>query len=144
MPETVDSGSTVLQGFPFFSGTLILEKDLELSADDAALFSKLNWYSLKANVIQITVNGKEFPVIFAPPYKIDLSGLLHEGKNHIEIRLESSCRNTFGPFHTPETEPRSTSPGSFLTEPDILGKYVAVNVPEYGVLELSPEKIIIS
>ena len=48
------------------------------------------------------------------------------------------------PFHTNETEPQSTSPGSFLTERDLLGWYPATDVPEYGVLEPSPEEITMS
>ena len=62
----------------------------------------------------------------------------------IELRLETSPRNTLGPFHTNETEPLSTSPGSFLTERDLLGWYAATDVPEYGVLEPSPEEITLS
>ena len=91
-----------------------------------------------------TVNDREFPVIFAPPYELDVSPALKAGKNRIELRLETSPRNTLGPFHTNETEPQSTSPGSFLTERDLLGWYPATDVPEYGVLEPSPEEITMS
>ena len=144
MPETVDSGRSVLQGFPFFTGTLILEKDLTLSRTEAAQFKKLRWSRFKADSVQITVNDREFPVIFAPPYELDVSSALKTGKNHIALRLETSPRNTLGPFHTNETEPQSTSPGSFLTERDLLGWYPATDVPEYGVLEPSPEEITMS
>ncbi|MBO5668692.1 MAG: hypothetical protein J6S43_06160 [Lentisphaeria bacterium] len=143
MPETVDSGRSVLQGFPFFTGTLVLEKEIELSGTDAAGFRKLCWSQFKADTVQVTVNGKSSGWIFAPPYEFDLTNLLKEGKNHIRVALETSCRNTLGPFHTPETEPICTSPGSFLTEQDFLGKYHPGNVAEYGVLEPSPEKIVI-
>jgi hypothetical protein len=73
-----------------------------------------------------------------------VSSALKAGKNRIELRLETSPRNTLGPFHTNETEPLSTSPGSFLTERDLLGWYAATDVPEYGVLEPSPEEITLS
>ena len=141
MPKTADLGRTVLQGFPFFTGTLVLEKTFRLSRDEAARFHRLRWPQFKANAMQVTVNGREFPAVFSPPYELDVSQALKEGENHIELRLETSPRNTLGPFHTGETEPVSTSPGSFLTEQDLLGWYYPTDVPEYGVLEPSPEKM---
>ena len=90
---------------------------------------------------EIILNGQNIGKhagVFAPPYELDVSSALKAGKNHIEFRLETSPRNTLGPFHTNETEPQSTSPGSFLTERDLLGWYPATDVPEYGVLEPSP------
>jgi len=144
MPETVDSGHTVVQGFPFFTGTLVMEKEFGLSRAEVSMFRYLRWSPFKANAVQITVNGKAFPAIFAPPYELDVSSALKAGKNSIALRLETSPRNTLGPFHTAETEPLSTSPGSFLTEPDLLNWYHPTDVPEYGVLEPSPEKITLS
>lgn len=144
MPDAIDSGKSVLQGLPFFTGTLVLEKEFTLSRAEAAHFKRLRWSRFKANAVQVAVNGREFPVVFAPPYELDVSSALKAGKNRIELRLETSPRNTLGPFHTNETEPLSTSPGSFLTERDLLGWYAATDVPEYGVLEPSPEEITMS
>ena len=69
---------------------------------------------------------------------VDITELLREGDNEIEIELQGSLRNLFGPFHFKGGKPDVTNDAVFRTtgelfEPDY-------QVEPYGLLE-APELI---
>jgi hypothetical protein len=43
----------------------------------------------------VTVNGKPAGALWHPPYAIDISGLVHAGKNHIEITVFNTALNAW-------------------------------------------------
>lgn len=144
MPESIRSGHALTEGFPFFSGQLTLKKSILLTAAEAEQLTTLTLAPFKANDAMITVNGHPLSLMYAPPYSRNVAGMLHEGNNEITIIMGTSCRNTMGPFHTPETEPIYVGPGAFLTEKDLLGWYCIPAVKEYGLLEFTPDQITLS
>ncbi len=76
-------------GAKYFSGTATYTKDFEL--DPAYIPSKdsevyLNLGEVK-NLAQVTLNGKTFPVLWKPPFRLDVSSALKSGKNSLEIQV---------------------------------------------------------
>ena len=65
---------------------------------------------------RISVNGKEAGLVFWPPYKVEITSLLKEGENLLEIELTGSLRNLLGPHHHSKGELLSVGPQSFVDE----------------------------
>ncbi len=109
---SVCSGDLVRQGFPFFSGQITLRNTFRLKREECE-GRCLRFAKRGAVALSIRVNGKPAGKLFWRPYEVDLSGLLREGENTIEITLTSSLRNLLGPHHLKSGESYSVSPGSF-------------------------------
>ena len=77
---------------------MTLKKKVNLSADEIHDRS-IEFSRLPSVVTKIAVNGKALPDLCWAPYSSDLSGLLHEGDNEIQIELVTSFRNMLGPHH---------------------------------------------
>lgn len=134
-PATLDLDGLLDAGLIFFSGKLELEKQITLTAEEAASFSKVVFAPFRADSVTLKVNGRSFPVIFSEPYEADVARMLREGKNLLELTIAVSPRNTLGPLHTLPVEPYGVGPGSFLTETDLLGRVAKSITGAYGFIE---------
>lgn len=118
MPKSVTTGNFVLQKFPFFNGRMVLKNTVTLRAEECSgrslLFSKRC-----STVVKVRVNGTDAGTIFWQPYEADLSGLLHEGENQIEVEIIGNLRNLLGPHHLKEGECYAVCPNSFFEESDV-------------------------
>jgi hypothetical protein len=45
------------------------------------------------NVAEVTVNGKPLGILWKPPYKVDVTGLLKPGKNELKIDITNLWAN---------------------------------------------------
>ena len=80
-------------GYPFFSGDLVLRGTLDYAGDGKAVLAIGGRY-IQAKV---RANGKE--MLFAMDSKGEITSLLSKGENEVEIVLSSSLRNLMGPYH---------------------------------------------
>lgn len=108
MPETVRLRHMEQQGFPFFAGSLTVEKDFEWNEGRRSLIFEKHGI----NCIAVKVNGMEAAQKMWGPYKIEITPYLHAGVNKIELTLTNNLRNLLGPHHYGE-EPAYTRPGTF-------------------------------
>lgn len=131
---SVSDGNLVVQGYPFYTGKMTLRKTLNLSKDEISnRFLELD--RLGSVIVKASVNGKQLPVLTCAPYTFDLSGLLTEGENAIDIELTSCFRNLLGPLHL-GGESYSVAPGSFHRSSRIFGSAGwndAYSFLEYGI-----------
>lgn len=100
------------QGYPFFAGSLTVEKFFEL--DDTHY--KFAFEKHGINVVNIRVNNKPVKTVLWEPFEIDLSDYLIRGTNKVEITLVNNLRNLLGPHHLPEGECHRVLPASFQKE----------------------------
>ncbi len=122
----VNDGNLAEQGYPFFSGSITLKKKITLTAEEIENRS-FNLAKLSTTVTKVKVNGKDAGDIMWHPYSVDLSGLLLEGENEIEVTLIGNLRNLLGPFHMKEGECHSVGPGRFFHNSPIWVKGVHPN-----------------
>ncbi|MBM3294260.1 MAG: hypothetical protein FJY82_07010 [Candidatus Aminicenantes bacterium] len=62
---------------------------------------------------EVRVDGRTAGVIVSPPYRLDLTAMLEEGRaNEVEVRIYGTLKNTLGPFHNDPPLGRAW-PGSF-------------------------------
>ncbi|MCI9143862.1 MAG: hypothetical protein HFH87_14820, partial [Lachnospiraceae bacterium] len=100
------------QGFPFFAGEITVKKTF--SAGDTNLM--LDFVKTGINCIKAKINGSELPQFMWEPYTVDVSGLVREGENEIELTLVNNLRNMQGPLHLAEGECYRVAPASFYKE----------------------------
>ena len=118
MPKTVTAGNFVLQKFPFFNGRMVLKNTVTLNAEECVNRSLL-FAKRCSTVVKVWVNGVDAGTILWQPYEADLSGLLHEGENEIEVEIIGNLRNLLGPHHLKEGECYFVCPNSFFEDSDV-------------------------
>ncbi len=121
VPETgtVNDGNIALQGYPFYTGKMSLEKTVTLTADECENRS-VEFSRMGAVLTGLCINGTHLEPLERAPYRFDLSGLLHEGENTFTFELTNNFRNLLGPLHL-GGESYSVFPGSFHHVSKIFG-----------------------
>ena len=108
-----------LQGFPFFSGKLTVEKKIVCDGSPVLIrFDKRG-----VNAIHVKINGTDVKTFMFTPYELDVSEYLHEGENTVELTFVNNLRNLLGPHHHQGGELYAVSPASFFYEPCIWTGY---------------------
>ncbi len=125
-PDTLSSGDIVKQGYPFFAGSITFKKKINLTANECKNRS-IKFSRLGSTVIKVKVNGTIADKIMWQPYEVDVSHLLHEGENEIEITITGSLRNLLGPFHLNDGENYWVAPKCFFHESPIWCKGINPN-----------------
>ena len=115
----VYDGNIAVQGYPFFTGKMTLEKKINLTKDEIC-GRTIQFDRMGAVVTKAEVNGKSLGSMIWAPYVYDLSDLLKEGENVIRIELTSCFRNLLGPLHL-GGEVYSVGPRSFYHNSKIYG-----------------------
>ena len=102
-PEKLVLGDWTLQGYKHYAGSMVYHFDYLYSSkvkfcDDERIILELGDFS--AVNIEVRINGKTAGFV---PWKaasqVDITDVITEGRNHIEIEVMGSPRNFFGPFH---------------------------------------------
>lgn len=72
-------------------------RSFEVANPSEAYVVKLGrWFG---TVAEVRVNGAEAGIIAWQPYELEVSKLLHKGRNDIEVRVHGSLKNVYGPHH---------------------------------------------
>ena len=121
VPEAADNRELLAAGLPFFNGTAMLEREINLPAE-ACTDRVLCFDRLLANHVDVEVNGRSCGSLFWRPYAVDLSGVLREGRNVIRLRLTNSLRNLLGPHHLEEGECYAVGPWCFFKEEGVFAR----------------------
>jgi hypothetical protein len=93
---------------------------------------KLNkWKGIIAEVI---VNQKKAGIIAYPPYELDISKFINDGKNEISVNVIGSLKNTFGYFYKKNNR-WINGPGDWDTAPAKIPGIDQYFLMDYGLLE---------
>lgn len=111
LPDTVDVAALVEGGFPFFAGTLTLEKAFALDRTPAR--ARLTFARPDANLTNISINSAPATTFLWAPYEMDATPCLRAGDNTLTLQLTNSCRNLFGPHYSPEGDSYAVGPHSY-------------------------------
>lgn len=78
----------------YFSGTAEYRKKVNLTGRDlkASQAQVLDLGQVK-NIATVEVNGQEFPALWKPPYRVDITKALRRGTNHIAVRVTNLWPN---------------------------------------------------
>lgn len=110
--NSVDISSVTQQGFCFFAGKLTLSQTVTVNkAPNTDYYVSLK--ALNAPTAKLYINGKYAGLFAFAPFEINVTELLQNGENKIEIMLLSGNRNLLGPHHKPLGESYSVGPSTF-------------------------------
>ncbi len=103
------------QGLPLYGHRVAYTAEATLDKVDGQYKVKLPaWEGVVASVL---VNGKDAGSIYRQPMECDITKLLQEGENTIEVVVYGSLRNTLGPHHG-DAGLGFTHPGSWNQAPE--------------------------
>jgi hypothetical protein len=101
-PETASFAAELTSaGYPFYTGTIKLEKEFELPAEWADKASSIELLGGKFCVARVLLNGQDQGLICWEPSTLSIKGL-RPGKNVLRIELTNTLKNLLGPFHRPK------------------------------------------
>ncbi len=116
--KTVTLQNLEQQGFPFFAGTLTVEKNIFEEDNN----QKLVFHTKGVNAVLVSVNGKDAAPVLWNPTELNLSAYLNKGENTVRLTLINNLRNMMGPHHLQIGESHVVGPGSFFKESCIWSK----------------------
>lgn len=125
-------GSWKSMGYPFFAQKAAYSENFEIAKTGEQYKVKLNkWSGILAEVM---VNNKKAGVIAYPPYELNISTLLTEGKNEITVKITGSLKNTFGYFYKNNNR-WINGPGDWDTAPAKTAGIDEYFLMDYGLME---------
>lgn len=113
LPEKINVGNLMGQGFPFYSGSVTYKIPVaEKWADkDKLIFSVPKF---EAACIKVYSPGKTPKMIAWQPYSVDVTPDLKKN-NFLMVDFVLTRRNTFGPLHALPLRAGAYGPGNFVT-----------------------------
>lgn len=103
-PKQVMATNLVTEGYPFFSGSFVLKRSINIPEHTREFF--LHFSEVNAIVARIRINGEQVHDLFWKPYIVDITQYLKPGQNNLEIELCTSLHNLLGPHHDKRGEAR--------------------------------------
>lgn len=111
-PRPLAPGDLVDQGLPFYAGRVACRATLSAPSHR----NERVWLAadhLTVPVVEVRVNGQIAGTLAWRPYAVEITPLLREGANTIELVLYHSLRNLLGPHHDGYGERYRVGPESF-------------------------------
>ncbi len=103
-------GSWKTQGWPFYPGAVAYTKTFDVT--DPGKHYRVSLDNWMGTVAEVSVNGQSAGIIGFEPYNVDVSGLVKQGANQVEVKVIGSNKNLLGPFHN-NPKPGLASPWDF-------------------------------
>jgi hypothetical protein len=81
-------------GVKYFSGTAVYQKDIEIPGEDFDSGREI-WLDLGSvkNFAEVSLNGTPFGVLWKPPFRVNVTGAGHPGKNSLQIKVTNLWPN---------------------------------------------------
>ena len=112
-PRTLTLGDWTKQGLPFYSGGISYNCSFKHSgASKDRVYLKLG--EVDASCVAVRVNGTEAGAVAWAPWEVDITALVRDGTNQVDLLLYSHRRNSHGPLYQDEAHPWGTAPTSFM------------------------------
>jgi hypothetical protein len=125
-------GSWKSMGYPFYAQKVAYSENFEVTKSDAQFKVKLNeWKGIMAEVF---VNQKKAGIIAYPPYELNISQFITNGKNEVSVSVVGSLKNTFGYFYK-DNHNWINGPGDWDTAPAKIPGIEKYFLMDYGLQE---------
>jgi len=129
--NSIQIGSWKMQHMPFYSQSVVYSKTIEKPATGKVKVKLNHW---KGTVAEVKVNGENAGIIGWAPNELEISDLLKEGENQVEVIVTGSLKNLMGPHHM-NPEPGFVTPWSFINAPQHQPSGSEYDMLDYGLLE---------
>ncbi|UKS29463.1 hypothetical protein LOZ80_11225 [Paenibacillus sp. HWE-109] len=104
-PTSLQFGDWCLQGYPHYCGSMVYHFEFNVNLEEGnRIVLELGPY--EAVTLSMTINGQhEQPIPWRPARGVELTGLLTNGINSLDIEVVGSPRNLLGPLHEASPNP---------------------------------------
>ena len=131
-PTPVGLGPWKDQGLPFYPDAVSYSRTVNLEHRNGRYLVRLGKWN--GTLAEVRVNGKPAGIIAWQPYQADITNLLHDGANEIQVAVYGSLKNLLGPHHG-KINRGLTAPASFRTAPEHMPAGSAYDMEGYGLME---------
>jgi len=126
-------GSWKEAGLPFYSQEVSYSEKFEVKKT-GDMHYKVRLGEWNGSVAEVRVNGEEAGLIAWPPYELDVTSLLKDGKNKIDIKITGSLKNTFGHFYS-DNDNWIFGPHTWNNAPEKIPSADEYFLMDYGLFE---------
>jgi hypothetical protein len=91
-PGTARPGSWAEQGYPFYSGVGVYRRRFTVPGRAPWMRHFLE-IPMRDDCVAVTVNGQPAGVLLWPPYLTEVTGLLRDGENEVELAVANTLSN---------------------------------------------------
>jgi hypothetical protein len=82
------------EGIKFYSGTAVYKKQFDVLPDVKSKAVYLDLGDIKdVGIAKVKLNGKDLGIVWCPPYRVNVKGVLKKTGNQLEIEVVNSWRN---------------------------------------------------
>jgi hypothetical protein len=128
-PAPLEMGSWARQGYPFYASSVRYESDIETGGGKL----RVELGEWQGSVAEVLLDGKRAGLIAWQPWRAEFP--VSPGRHKLAVRVVSTPRNLFGPFHNP-TKPRMRAwPAAWADFPEHQPAGAAYDVLDYGLLQ---------
>ena len=115
---------------PFYADSVLYQRDIELAGGQNRVRVELSEWS--GSAAEVLLDGKPAAVLAWPPYAAEFEA--GAGRQSIGVRVVSTPRNLFGPYHNP-TKPRMRAwPAAWADFPEHQPAGAQYDVLDYGLM----------
>ena len=111
--HVADISNITESGYWFFAGQMRLAQTVKVVKADGVRY-QIALSELCAPAAKVFINGSEAGVFVFAPYELDVTDLIRDGDNEVEIIMYSTCRNMLGAHHYDGGESYKACPDVFL------------------------------
>ena len=80
-------------GIQWYSGKATYRRTIQIGATDAAGYVLELGRVEDLGIAQVRLNGKDLGVVWTPPFRVEITNILQQGSNELEIDVVNSWRN---------------------------------------------------
>ncbi len=124
-------GSWAKQGRPFYAHAVTYTSEVTLPAGAARV--RLALPKWEGTVAEVLLDGRRAALIAWPPHEAEFSAA--PGRHTLAVRVVSTPRNVFGPFHNPAKPRMRAWPAAWIDAPEQQPAGARYDVLDYGLLE---------
>jgi hypothetical protein len=135
MPAVSDIVKT---GYPFFVGSADFQTAFSLKKTNKRYFLRVDEFN--AITVKVKVNGKDTGLIYWQPHMLEITDLLKNGENRIELEATNSLRNLLGPHHYDKIDIGYVPPWIFNDKNHWMDEYGLVKFGLKGIAICSLDK----
>jgi len=136
--DGVNKNDLVKSGYPFYAGSFMFKQKFNFF-DEAKKRKYIEIDGLNAITCSIKLNNRTAGIVYSYPYRVEVTELLNNGENKIEIEITNSLRNLLGPHHLMKYEGNFVSKRSFNNKTEWANEYKFVKFGFKGVKLIEQE-----
>ena len=94
--EITYTGNITNEGYPFYAGKAVYKTKISYNSDtEGELYLKID--DACCAYAKLKINGNDAGIRITYPYIFDVSGMINNGENNIEVEIASTLYNVLGP-----------------------------------------------